>query len=71
MQQNELNNAKEDVKSVPFSKRAVRKAPSPRQDDLKERRRSMFLRKITDGREERRFESRGEDVGTSSLRSKC
>lgn len=40
----------------------VKKAPSPKQDELKERRRSMFLRKVREGREDRRFEARGEDV---------
>ena len=48
--------------SVPFSKRAVKKAPSPKQDELKERRRKLFLKKVQDGREEKRYEVRGEDV---------
>lgn len=47
---------------IPFAKRAVKKAPSPKHDDLKERRRSMFLKKVKEGREDRRFEARGEDV---------
>lgn len=48
--------------SVPFSQRAVKRAPIPRADELKERRRSLFLKKVQEGREERRFEGRGEDV---------
>lgn len=48
--------------SVPFSKRAVKKAPSPRPDELKERRRKLFLKNVRDGRDEKRFERRGEDV---------
>lgn len=48
--------------NIPYSKRAVKKAPSPKQDELKERRRSMFLKKVRDEREEKRFEARGEDV---------
>lgn len=47
---------------LPFSKRAVKKAPTPRQDDLRERRRGQFLKKVREGREDRRFEARGEDV---------
>ena len=47
---------------VAFSKRAVKKAPSPTQNELKEQRRKLFLKKVADGREERRWESRGEDV---------
>lgn len=49
-------------KAIPFAKRAVKKAPSPTQDELKERRRRNFLRKVEEGREGRRFEARGEDV---------
>ncbi|KAH9810112.1 hypothetical protein Tdes44962_MAKER01085 [Teratosphaeria destructans] len=40
----------------------VKKAPSPKQDDLKERRRSMFLRSVREKREDKRFEARGEDI---------
>lgn len=47
---------------VEWSKRPVKKAPSPKQEELKERRRRMFLRKVKEGREERRWENRGEDV---------
>lgn len=50
------------VRDVAFSKRPVKKAPSPNQDELKERRRKLFLKKVSDGRDERRWESRGEDV---------
>ena len=54
---------------IPFSKRLpVKKAPSPKQDVLKERRRNIFLRKVKDGREEKRYEARGEDV---SERDEC
>lgn len=49
-------------KDVPFAKRPVKKAPSPQHDELKERRRNNFLRKVQDGREEKRFDARGEDV---------
>ncbi|KAK3722661.1 hypothetical protein LTR37_002231 [Vermiconidia calcicola] len=47
---------------VPFAKRPVKKAPSPKPDELKERRRNLFLKKVKNGREERRFEQRGEDI---------
>lgn len=47
---------------VPFSKRAVKKAPSPKQDELKERRRKQFLKKVAHERDDKRFEARGEDV---------
>lgn len=60
-QENSKNN------NIPFSKRAVKKAPSPKSDELKERRRNMFLRKVREGRDEKRFESRGEDVRTLSI----
>lgn len=53
---------KEKKAEVPFARRSIKKAPSPRQDELKERRRGMFLKKVREGREERRFDSRGEDV---------
>lgn len=55
---------KEERKIAPtkFSQRPVKKAPVAKQDELKERRRSMFLKKVRDGREDKRWESRGEDV---------
>lgn len=43
-------------------KREVRRAKVPGQDELTKRRRALFLRKVGEGREERRWESRGEDV---------
>lgn len=58
-------------KPVPFSKRTVKKAPSPTQDELKERRRRNFLRKVEEGREGRRFESRGEDVNAPIICHIC
>jgi hypothetical protein len=45
-----------------YSKRPVKKAPSPKQDELKENRRKMFLKKVKDSRDDRRYEQRGEDV---------
>lgn len=45
-----------------FSRRPVKKAPSPKQDELKERRRKLFLKKVSDVRDDKRFEARGEDV---------
>ena len=53
---------KEKEQNVPFAKRAVKKAPSPKAEDLKERRRKIFLKKVKEEREEKRYESRGEDV---------
>jgi hypothetical protein len=51
---------------VPYSKRNVKKAPSPRTDELRERRRGAFLRRVREGRDEGRWESRGEDVSTTN-----
>jgi len=51
----------------PFAKRVVQKAPVPKQNELKERRRGMFLKKIQEGREDRRYASRGEDVSCQYL----
>ncbi|TKA81555.1 hypothetical protein B0A55_02998 [Friedmanniomyces simplex] len=45
-----------------WAKRPVKKAPSPRQDDLKETRRRLFLRNVREGREDRRWAQRGEDI---------
>ncbi|KAK5138360.1 hypothetical protein LTR08_003421 [Meristemomyces frigidus] len=42
--------------------RPAKKALVPGQDELKERRRGMFLRKVKEGREDKRWESRGEDM---------
>jgi hypothetical protein len=47
---------------MPFANRAIKKAPVVSQDALKERRRGMFLKKVKEGREDRRFERHGEDV---------
>jgi hypothetical protein len=47
---------------LPFSKRAIKRAPAVSQDALTERRRGMFLKKVREGREDRRFERHGEDV---------
>ncbi|TKA22163.1 hypothetical protein B0A54_17926 [Friedmanniomyces endolithicus] len=44
------------------AKRPPRKAPSPRQDDLRETRRRLFLRNVSKGREDKRWETRGEDI---------
>ncbi|KAK0268678.1 hypothetical protein LTR91_002068 [Friedmanniomyces endolithicus] len=44
------------------AKRAPRKAPSPRQDDLRETRRRLFLRNVREGREDKRWDTRGEDI---------
>ncbi|KAK0347665.1 hypothetical protein LTR91_000765 [Friedmanniomyces endolithicus] len=44
------------------AKRAPKKAPSPRQDDLRETRRRLFLRNVREGREDKRWEHRGEDI---------
>jgi hypothetical protein len=43
--------------------------PSPRSDDLRAQRRNAFLRKVRDGRDERRFELREDDVSLLSLLS--
>lgn len=54
-----------DLGIAPWKKKArptIRKAPSPRPDELKSRRRSMFLRKVHEGREDKRFEARSEHV---------
>ncbi len=48
--------------TVPFSKRPIKKAPTQKPNELRERRRGAFLRKVREGREEGRFESRGEDI---------
>jgi hypothetical protein len=50
---------------LPYSKRAIKRAPAVSQDALTERRRGMFLKKVREGREDRRFERHGEDVSTS------
>ena len=47
---------------LPYSKRAIKRAPAVSQDALTERRRGMFLKKVREGREDRRFERHGEDV---------
>ena len=49
-------------KNVAFSKRPVKKAPSPSSNELKEQRRKNFLKRVADEREEKRYEARGEDV---------
>lgn len=48
--------------STPFSKRTIKRAPLQKQDDLKERRRTNFLRNVKDKRDDRRYEARGEDI---------
>jgi hypothetical protein len=50
---------------LPYSKRAIKRAPAVSQDALTERRRGMFLKKVREGRADRRFERHGEDVSTS------
>ncbi|WPG98271.1 pentatricopeptide repeat-containing protein, chloroplastic [Acrodontium crateriforme] len=51
-----------DDSSIPFAKRPVKKAPSTKQNELQERRRGLFLKKVRDGRDDKRFEARGEDM---------
>jgi hypothetical protein len=50
------------TKNVPFSQRPIKLAPSAKQDELKDRRRNAFLRKVHNQREDKRFEARGEDI---------
>jgi hypothetical protein len=48
---------------LPFAQRRVKVAPPvARAGDLKEKRRGQFLRKVERGREEDRWEKRGDDV---------
>lgn len=54
---------------VPYAKRAIKRAPVVSQDALKERRRGMFLKKVREGREDKRFEKHGEDVSIYYLDS--
>ena len=51
---------------VPYAKRVIKRAPVVSQDALKERRRGMFLKKVREGREDKRFEKHGEDVSICS-----
>lgn len=48
-----------------YSQRAIKKAPAQSQDALKDKRRGMFLKKVREGREEKRFERMGEDVSVT------
>lgn len=48
--------------NVPFSQRPIKRAPAPKQDELKDRRRNAFLRKVQNNRENKRYEARGEDI---------
>lgn len=59
---------KQQSSAVPYSKRAIKRAPAVSQDALKERRRGMFLKKVREGREDKRFEKHGEDVSWLSPR---
>ncbi|KAK3653215.1 hypothetical protein LTR56_004751 [Elasticomyces elasticus] len=43
-------------------RRTVRKPPTPKQDDLKETRRRLFLRNVREKREDQRWAQRGEDI---------
>lgn len=56
------NKPQTSTSPVPYAKRAIKKAPVVSQDALKERRRGMFLKKVREGRENKRFEKHGEDV---------
>lgn len=47
---------------IPFSQRSIKKAPTAKPDEIRDRRRSAFLRKVRDGRDERRFEARSDDI---------
>jgi len=61
----EANRGALDLGVAAWKKKArptVRKAPSPRPDELKERRRSMFLKKVREGREDKWFEARSDDM---------
>ncbi|KAK5715420.1 hypothetical protein LTR15_010064 [Elasticomyces elasticus] len=44
------------------TRRTVRKPPTPKQDDLKETRRRLFLRNVREKREDQRWAQRGEDI---------
>ena len=51
-------------KPLPYSLRArtAKKAPLPKHDELRERRRGSFLRNVRERRDDDRWEARGEDV---------
>jgi hypothetical protein len=60
--ENASNKPQTPPSALPYAKRAIKKAPAVSQDALKERRRGMFLKKVREGREDKRFERHGEDV---------
>jgi hypothetical protein len=60
--ENPSNKPQTSPSALPYAKRAIKKAPTVSQDALKERRRGMFLKKVREGREDKRFERHGEDV---------
>ncbi|KAI6821624.1 hypothetical protein KC332_g10105 [Hortaea werneckii] len=65
MNEEAVNREERNTQPAKFTtqpKREVRKAKVPKQDELKEKRRHMFLRKVKEGREDKRWESRGEDI---------
>lgn len=63
-----LQNDQQKFASIEFvPQRTVKKAPSTNQEKLKERRRALFLNKVKEGREERRFEVRADDVSAKIL----
>lgn len=51
-------------KNVPFSKRAVKSAPTiiKDKDAVRERRRDLFMKKVASNRQDKKWESRGEQV---------
>jgi hypothetical protein len=60
--ENPSDKSQTSLSALPYAKRAIKKAPVVSQDALKERRRGMFLKKVREGREDKRFERHGEDV---------
>lgn len=58
-----MTERREVKKELPFSKRAIKSNPIIRsRDAVKERRRDLFLRKVQDDRDDRRWASRGDQV---------
>jgi hypothetical protein len=66
-----MTERREVKKELPFSKRAIKSNPIIQsRDAVKERRRNLFLRKVQDDRDDRRWASRGDQVDNPRVNSR-
>ncbi|KAF2759733.1 hypothetical protein EJ05DRAFT_509445 [Pseudovirgaria hyperparasitica] len=58
-----MSQAQDAKQQVPYSKRSIKQAPINRgREEVRDKRRDLFLKKVKEGREDRNWEAKGEQI---------